>query len=164
MNFLNSQQLAFLLDIKKEDARARMCNAWEKVKGIPKDSNANHYESVHGAAWNHKNKIQDSYPQAMPIQLLAEGLGIPALQHMVDDIWNNYLIRKSTKKYILWDFPEKEIALATKAGKGLPIRVRIPPALRSMLPSSTVNEIHEHWKNSFTYIKDGNTLSKIDAR
>ena len=36
MNFLNAQQLAFLLEIKKEDARIMMCNAWEKEKGISK--------------------------------------------------------------------------------------------------------------------------------
>jgi hypothetical protein len=38
MNHLNAQQLAFILDIKKEDARAKMCNAWEKSKGIPKET------------------------------------------------------------------------------------------------------------------------------
>lgn len=69
MNFLNSQQLAFILEIKKEDARAMMCNAWCKEKQIENK-----------AEWNDTGKkIIDPYPTAMPIEFLSKHLILPTL-------------------------------------------------------------------------------------
>lgn len=161
MNFLNSQQLAFILDIKREDARARMCNAWEKEKGIQKDTNANKFDHVHGAKWNEKNKIVDQYPQAMSIELLERGLNMPHLQAMVMDINQNYLTRSASKKYILFEYPEKVLIKARNDGKAWPVRIDLPPALKSLLPSDTVAQIHDYWRSSFTYVKDGETLPKL---
>ena len=96
MNFLNKNQLAFILDIKAKDARAKMCHAWAASKGIPNT-----------AIRNKKEKIEDNYPDAMPIDLLAEHLNLPTLQSSVDDIQDNYLKRPASKKWILCDFPEK---------------------------------------------------------
>lgn len=144
MNTLNAQQLAFLLDIKKEDARARMCNAWCKHKGIEKDWMGQLKKPV---IRNAKNKIEDPFPNEMPIEILAAGLNLPTLQQMVDDIERNYLTRSATKRYILFDYPEKQIKSCYDAGK--PFRISIPAALRSILPEATSEYIKTEWSKRF---------------
>jgi hypothetical protein len=147
MKTLNAQQLAFLLDIKKEDARIRMCNAWEKAHNIPRRGFA-FEESLSGnVSRDAKNKIKDPYPNDMLIEMLAIGLNLPCLQQMVDDIEQNYLKRNATKKYILSDFPETE--LKKKAEKGSLLTLNIPPVLLSMLPQETINIIREEWTKRF---------------
>lgn len=145
MTYLNSQQLAFILDITKEDARARMCNAWTKEKGIGK----NYDQSIKGVTRNKKNKIEDGYPQAMPIALIAKQLNIPDLQQVVDDIVNNYLVRPGTKRYILFEYPEKKIKRAESDGKNPPFKIDLPPALKSMLPRETVDQIYKRWTENY---------------
>jgi hypothetical protein len=132
MKYLNSQQLAFILHIKKEDARAKMCIAWSASKG-----------EENKAIRNHKNKIEDPYPLAMPVDMLSKFLNLPTLQDSVDDIINNYLVRPATKKWILCDFPEKLILKAQETG--VKPKAQIPPALKSMLPKATQDIIHEEW-------------------
>jgi hypothetical protein len=145
MTFLNSQQLAFILDIKKEDARAKMCNAWCKEKGIEKTG---HWKvDVKAERDPHGKKIKDDYPLAMPISMLAEHLNIPTLQSMVDDIVTNYLVRPATKKYILCDLPEKLVLKAKEEGKKP--KAAIPSALKSMLPTATQKTILEEWEKRF---------------
>lgn len=139
MKFLNAQQLAFILDIKKEDARFKMVNAWCKAKGVP-----NNLERKHDGKLD---KETDKYPEAMPIDLLAWQLNLPTLQDSVDDIVNNYLIRPASKKYILCDLPEKLILKAKEDGHKP--KMAIPPALRSMLPTKTVEIIFAEWKLRF---------------
>lgn len=146
MNYLNAQQLAFILDIKKEDARARMCNAWCKSKGIPNERDKEGLK-VAGATWE-KKKLTDQYPQAMPVDMLAEQLNLPTLQSMIDDIVNNFLVRPATRKWILCDYPEKQKENAQKAGKNLH-RLPIPKALKSFLDSKTINEIGNEWSSRF---------------
>jgi hypothetical protein len=136
MKFLNSQQLAFILDIKKEDARAKMCVAWSSSKG-----------EENKADWNFKGKIVDPYPLAMPIEILSKGLNLPTLQQSVDDIENNYLIRPATLKWILCDYPEKLVLKAKE--EGTKPKLAIPPALRSMLPTATIEIIFEEWKKRY---------------
>jgi hypothetical protein len=146
MDFLNSQQLAFILDIKREDARAKMCNAWCKANGIEKTGQ---WKVDVKAEW-HKGrgkKVKDDYPLAMPVSLLAEHLNIPTLQLMVDDVVKNYLNRPASKKYILCDLPEKLVLKAKEAGKKP--KAAIPPALKSMLPSATQKTIMDEWVKRF---------------
>lgn len=144
MKFLNSQQLAFILDIKKEDARAKMVCAWEKSKGIERNKFTC---EVKGAIRTEKNKVQDDYPVAMPVDILSEHLIIPNLQSMVDDIIKNYLVRPASKKYILCDLPEKLVLKAKEAGTKP--KTAIPPALKSMLPTATQRIIMEEWVKRF---------------
>lgn len=151
MNQLNAQQLAFILDIKKEDARAKMCNAWEKYKGITKDRDSLGFEKVHGATRSVTKKIEDDYPQAMPIEVIASGLILPTLQEMVNDIVSNYLNRPASKKYILVDYPEKFIKKCENEGKEFPVKIDIPAALKSMLPDETKLKIYGYWKDFKTY-------------
>lgn len=137
MTFLNAQQLAFILDIKKEDARAKMCVAWAASKG-----------EENKAARNAKGKIEDPYPVAMPVQMLAQFLNLPTLQESVNDITDNYLNRPASKKWILCDLPEKIIKKAEAEGDPNP-KFAIPPALRSMLPKSQQEIIFKEWEKRF---------------
>jgi len=150
MNFLNAQQLAFILDIKKEDARAKMCAAWEKIKGIPRDSNNLNFQQLHGAKRNIRKKIEDPYPQAMPINVLSEGLNLPLLESMYLDIRENFLKRPASKKWILADFPEKLIKKTEQDGRAFPVKIEIPPALKSLLPLTAHREIYNYWKQYMT--------------
>lgn len=146
MQQLNAQQLAFILDIKKEDARARMCNAWCRENGIPKTDSWK--VEVPGVECVNK-RIRDPYPHDMGIALLAENLNIPNLQQMVDDIHNNYLVRPATRRWILQQYPEKKILAGESDGKTYPIPVDLPAALKSMLPKETIKTIYNAWINSF---------------
>lgn len=144
MTYLNSQQLAFILDIPKEDARARMCNAWCKEKGIEKNGSL-----VAGVRRVKNRRIVDPYPQAMHVDMLATHLNLPDLQKMVDDIVNNYLVRPSSKKWILCDYPEKQIIKAERDGKQPPYKLSLPPALRSMLSAQSVQTVYDEWKRRY---------------
>lgn len=148
MSYLNSQQLAFILDIKKEDARAKMCNAWEKENGIEKKGFFK--ENLAGATRNIRKKIEDPYPQAMLIEMLSRQLNLPGLEQAVIDIHNNYLKRPASRKYILHEYPEKFIKKKYDEGdKNPPFHITLPPALLSLLSNSTVKEIYEEWKKRF---------------
>lgn len=140
MNYLNSQQLAFILDIKKEDARVKMVNAWCRSKAITNTLIRNHTGKI--------DKDSDRYPLAMPVYLLSKELNLPTLQESVDDIVNNYLVRPASKKWILCDLPEKIIKKATEEGSDKP-KFAIPPALKSMLPTETQRIILAEWEIRF---------------
>jgi hypothetical protein len=143
MRYLNSQQLAFILDIKKADARLMMCNAWTRSKGIEKEDFQG--TAIKGVT-RKKTKIEDSYPNAMPIEMLSAELNLPNLQQVCDDIENNYLVRSATKRYILRDYPEKLILKTETEGKQFPVKISIPPALKSMLPVKDQQTILNYWK------------------
>jgi hypothetical protein len=136
MKFINAQQLAFVLEITKEDARCKMCVAWSKSKGI---ENAAEYDK--------NDKLVDPYPLAMEIEMLAKELNLPTLQDSVDDICNNFLVRPAAKKWILCDYPEKQIKKCDDAGK--PYKVTIPPALKSMLSASDIEKIKAEWRSRY---------------
>lgn len=140
MSFINAHQLAFVLDIKVNDARAKMCVAWEKGNNLPKK-----------AFTNEKGKVIDEYPEAMEIQLIATQCNLPDLQSAVTDIQNNFLTRPAYKKWILCDFPEKEIKKCAEAGKQP--RLNIPRGLRSLLSTSSINQIKQEWSSRFPNVK-----------
>lgn len=143
MKFLNSQQLAFILKIKKSDARDMMCAAWEKSKGIERKW----AHIVGGVKIDEKtNKKSDPYPHAMPIDVLSSGLNLPDLQLAADDINKNYLTRSASRKFILDDFPRKKIESFKEEARQLPFSLKIPPALASMLPQKSQDEILKWWK------------------
>lgn len=152
MKTLNSQQLAFILDIKKEDARARMCNAWCKAHGIPNDKD-DEGPKIAKTTRSKGKKIVDPWPQEMLIETLAEQLNLPSLQQMVDDIRENYLVRPATRRWILQQYPEKKILAGEADGKTYPIHVDLPPALKSMLPEVTVKTIYSAWVTGFKTIR-----------
>jgi len=128
MNSLTAQQLAFILDIKKEEARAKMCHAWCKFHGIENK-----------AFRNDKGKIVDDYPERIPVMILASQLNIPNLQGIVDDIVLHYLTNPITKKFILCDFPEKELQTKEKT------KIKIPVVLKTFLSDGDVEFIKTQW-------------------
>ena len=133
--FLNKKQLAVILDIQVEDARAKMCVAWSRAKGIKND------------ATRYKKKIVSDFPDTMPVDLLAAELGIPTLQEMVNDIEQNYTKRSATRKYILNDFPEKMIAKIVQTGKAK--KIAIPSGLRSLLSKKCIDDIQTYWTEHY---------------
>lgn len=135
MKELNKKQLAYLLDIKIEDARAKMCAAWEKEHNIQRfadNSKVVANGELSGAVRNSKNKIEDKYPDKMSIDLLSRNLNLPDLQFIANDVENNYLSRAATKKFILDEYPRKEIH---KAMGGRQVRKAIN-SLRSTINHS----------------------------
>lgn len=137
MNSLNKSQLAFILDIKSQDARAKMCFAWCRDKRIENK-----------AYYDENEKLIDEYPEVMSIDLLSFHLSIPTLQQSVDDIRENYLNRPASKKWILCDYPEKEIEKGTKAGKPV-IKLNIPKALRSLIKPDVQKKIKSEWMERY---------------
>jgi hypothetical protein len=130
---LTKQQLAFILDIKAEEARAKMCVAYCKFKGIENE-----------AEINSKGKVTDPYPQAIDIDILSVHLNLPTLKAMVEDIEKNFLIRPASKKWILCDYPEKKLKALKEAGDKR-LRVTIPSGLKSMLSDKTQQIIKNQW-------------------
>lgn len=150
MTELNKKQLAYLLDIKIEDARAKMCAAWEKEHNIQRfadNSKVVANGELSGAVRNSKNKIEDKYPEKMPIDLLSRNLNLPDLQFIANDVENNYLSRAATKKFILDEYPGKEIHKAMEAGKFA--KLSIPSGLRSIIRDDIAEEIKRQWKERF---------------
>lgn len=142
MKFLNAQQLAFILDIKKEDARVKMVHAWCRHKQITNTLT----RGITGKLEN------DSYPLAVSVEVLATELNLPTLQDSVDDICRNYLVRPATKKWILCDYPEKLIKKWTELGDDKK-KLSIPPALKSMLPKEAKEIIVQEWQKRFPKVK-----------
>lgn len=150
MKYLNAQQLAFILDIKKDDARAKMCNAYTRAQGMPKVGEQN---EVPKARRNKKSKkVEDPFPIAMSIEMLSKELNLPDLQAACDDIEKNYLERKATRRWVLWDYPEKIVAKAEREDKPPPYKASLPPALRSMLPKEIQEQIYKHWETAHKLI------------
>lgn len=139
MNHLNAQQLAFILDITKQEARDKMLMAYASENNIQLKFT---YKEVDGK----EPKREESYPLAMEIEMLSRRLNLPTLQAMVDDICNKYLVRPASRKWILCDYPEKEI---TKVIEGTHKKISIPATLRSFLSAEQIKEIHKQWHERF---------------
>lgn len=133
---LTKQHLAFVLDIKAEEARAKMCVAWCKFKGIENQ-----------AETNKKGKVIDPYPDTMDVSVLSKYLNLPTLAAMIEDIETGYLNRPAAKKWILCDYPEKKLLAAKEAGR--PNKLSLPAGLKSMLPTKTQQEIKLEWQKRF---------------
>lgn len=149
MKYITAAQFAFVLDVTKDEARAKMCVAWSKAKGI-----------TNSATWEKKDiyskeKLVDPYPQAMEIAMLAEHLNIPTLIDSCNDIEQNYLKRPGSRKWILCDYPEKSIKKAADSGKNASLR--IPKALESMLPTGIKIQILDEWRARYP-------LAKIESK
>ena len=142
---LTKTQLAFLLDISPTDARKKMIAAycsWKKIE--PKVQ----FEKTATG----REKMSDQYPPQMEIRMLSEYMNLPTLQAMVDDIHNNYMTRNATKKYILSDYPEKEIVKMQAEGKNR--KINIPVALKSLLPENTVTDIENEWLKRYPKLQN----------
>jgi hypothetical protein len=70
-------------------------------------------------------------------------LNLPTLQSSVEDIVNNFLIRPASKRWILCDYPEKQIKKLEESGK--PLKLNVPSALKSLLSEYDIQKIKSEW-------------------
>lgn len=131
---LNYKQLAFILDIDAIDALKKIIFVHCKLKNIdiPKSSNL---------IRDYINK-DSSWPSEMELCQLAEHGNLPQLPFAVAQ-FKNYLTNQGTKKYILFDYPEKELKTKLKS------KIKIPPALASLLKEEDVNFIKSEWSKRY---------------
>lgn len=146
MSFLNKKQLAFILDITDEEARAKMCVAWAKSLGVTNSARREEKVNKKGKPTG-KKKLVDTYPDTMLVEMLATQLNLPFLPQAVEDIKTGYLKRPAARKWILCDFPEK--SLKTKENAGDKLTLSIPVGLKSMLPTAIADEIKKEWTERF---------------
>jgi hypothetical protein len=130
---LTYKQLAFILEIKPIEALEKIIYAHCKIKGtsLPRSE-----DKVSGYLYS-----GSTYPAEMEIGTLAEHLNLPDLQMVVDDIQNNFLKRPASKKWILSDYPEKQLETKLKS------KIKIPPVLRSLLYDQDIDTIKREWKS-----------------
>lgn len=142
MKTLSYRQLAFILDIKPVEALEKILYVWSKVYNKEKPFSC---DTVKEYLFDkHKNKsVRNDLPESLDIGLLAVHLNLPTLQSSVEDIHNNYLSRPATKRWILCDFPEKELKTKLKD------KVKIPPVLVSLLKSEDVKTIENEWAKRY---------------
>lgn len=146
MKYLNYKQLAFVLDIPPIKALEKIISIHCTMKNIDKPrrcEKVNEYLFDFAMKNGEKIKVRNNMPEVMDIETLSEKLNLPTLQASVDDICANYLNRPATKKWILCDYPEKQLVNKTKN------QIKIPEALRSMLPTEQINEIQKVWNQRF---------------
>lgn len=151
---LNYKQLAFILDIKPVEALEKIIFVYCKVKGkqLPRSENTVKEYLFEDREYLVEGKIKtrsvrNDLPEFLDIGLLALHLNIPTLQQAVQDIQNNYLVRPATKKWILCDYPEKQLKSCSDNDK--PLRIPFPKALESLLPTSISDKIREEWRTRF---------------
>lgn len=139
---LNYKQLAFILDIEPVKALEKILYTHSKVTGknfLASCDTVKEYLFFEQG----KKKVRNDLPESYDIGLLCVHLNLPTLQQSVDDIQNNFLKRPATKRWILCDFPEKE--LRTKPKK----KIKIPDTLASFLKEEDLNIIHDEWKKRY---------------
>lgn len=149
MKYLNYKQLAFVLGIPPIKALEKIIAIHCGIKNLStpevceKVSEYLHDRIIQNGK---EVKLRNSMPEIMDIETLSEKLNLPTLQASVDDICANYLNRPASRKWILCDFPEKELVNKTR------FKVKIPPALKSMLPADQVREIEQIWQQRFKIV------------
>lgn len=140
---INYKQLAFILDIEPVKALEKILYVYHKTSG--KDLPYSH-KNAKGYLFNDDGK-RNNLPESMDIGLLAQYLNLPTLQNSVEDIQNNYLNRPATKKWILCDYPERELKRCSDNDR--PFRIPFPKALETLLPVEISDTIREEWKKRF---------------
>lgn len=131
MESISAKQLAFLMNISQKDANKKICIAqysdYAKAK-IESELNDNcHIE----------------------IDLFEKKTGIP-IRMAVEEVRIKGLQRKSYAKFLLRDFPEKELSVSKP-----PREVRLPEGLRTLLNPGTLVEIRKYWNDHYYGKKNG---------
>lgn len=139
---INYKQLAFILDIEPVKALEKILYTNSKVTGknfLASCGTVKQYLFTDQG----KKKVRNNLPESYDIGLLAIHLNIPLLQQAVDDIRNNFLKRPFTKRWILCDFPEKELRTKDKT------KIKIPDTLASLIREEDIKIIHDEWKKRY---------------
>ena len=135
------KQLAFLLDIEAVHAVEKIifayCQENEKVMPPPKRITK---ESPKPYTVTDYKKMD--YPQEIDLLILQKHTGLQ-LSGAIMDIQENYLKRAATRKYILCDYPEKEMLTNQKD------EIKLPTALASLLHPDTIATIKAEWKKRY---------------
>lgn len=132
---LNYKQLAFILDIEPIEAARKIIFVHCKLKGIQVPQKHNLIRDYY---------YKDSpWPTEYDVEKLSWCLNLPDLSNAVQDIRENYIKRQPTKKYILFDYPEKEMRLKLKE------KIKIPPVLASLLKPEDVEFIENEWARRY---------------
>lgn len=131
MKTITYKQLAFILDIKPVEALEKIIIANCHVKNIE--------QPVKGYRVSDYLYKGSDIPAEYDVRLLAEHLNLPDLESAMIDIRENYLKRQGTKRYILCDYPEKELKTKLKAD------IKIPSVLASLLKPEDVETIQSEW-------------------
>jgi len=128
---INYKQLAFILDIEPIEAARKIIFVHCKIYGlgVPAKSNLIRDYYFKGSEW----------PTELPVETLSKYLNLPDLPLAVEDIRENYLKRQASKKWILLDYPEKELKTKLKT------QVKIPVVLASLLKPEDVETIKTEW-------------------
>lgn len=135
MKILTYKQLAFILDIEPIEAVRKIIYVHCKAKGLEVPLKYNHIKDYY---------FKDSlWPMEFDVSLLSEHLNLPELQRAIDDIRENYMKKNATRKYILLDFPEKEMRLKLKD------KIRVPSVLASLLKPEDVEFIESEWSRRY---------------
>jgi hypothetical protein len=139
---IDYKQLAFILDIKPVEALEKIIYVDCKIKGTITPRSC---DTVKEYLFDKQKKksVRNHWPESLEVSLLAEHLNLPTLQQSIDDIKNNYLVRPGTKRWILCDFPEKELKTKLKE------KVRIPAVLQTMLKPEDVDTIQTEWNKRY---------------
>lgn len=132
---INYHQLAFILDIDPIDALKKIIFIHCKLLNIdiPRSSNL---------IRDYVNK-DSKWPSEMELCQLSDHGNMPYLPLMVEQIQNKYLKNSASKKYILCDYPEKELKTKPKN------KIKIPAALASLLKEEDINFIKSQWNKRY---------------
>lgn len=139
---IDYKQLAFILDIKPVEALEKIIYVNCKIKGTMTPRSC---DTVKEYLFDKqkKNSVRNHWPESLEVDLLAEHLNLPTLQQSIDDIKNNYLARPGTKRWILCDYPEKELKIKLKE------KVRIPAVPQTMLKPEDVETMQTEWNKRY---------------
>lgn len=143
---IDYKQLAFILDIKPVEALEKIIYVDCKIKGTITPRSCDTVKEYLFDKQKSKS-VRNSTPESLDVALLEEHLNLPTLSQAIQDIQNNYLIRPASKKWILCDYPEKQLMLCHKGDK--PSRIPFPKALESLLPVVIVDTIKKEWAKRF---------------
>jgi hypothetical protein len=132
---ISYKQLAFILDIEPIEAARKIIFVHCKMYGLSVPAKSNLIKDYYfkGSDW----------PKEMAVETLSKHLNLPDLQLAVSDIKENYLKRQGSKKWILLDYPEKELKTKLKD------KITVPPVLASLLKPEDVEFIQSEWSRRF---------------
>lgn len=131
MKEITANQLALLLDIKREDAVKKVVVALERESGFE------HYELKPATLSKY-----DKNP-SISISLASRYLGVD-LDSILQDIKKNYLKNPATGRWI-YDYPASKLKVDPKTGR-FPLTVSIPGTLKSLLTEEQIKEIISKWE------------------
>lgn len=138
---INYKQLAFILDIEAVHALEKIIFAYcQENKKTPPAPKRITKESPKPYTVTDYKKMD--YPQEISLDVLERHTKL-ILAPVIRDIQENYLTRAASRKWILCDFPEKEMILKPKN------KIKIPSALASLLNPDTVEIIKTEWKKRY---------------